>query len=129
MYEYEKNLDKKYEELLEEIRFMQADIDREERKAKKKAKKKLKKGNNFYDPRGRIKVREQIIRRMEGNNFFERCCNILAELIPIVKIIAGMLMGLIVSILSIDSVKYRIKPATLEKMHTVYDVAKNIAVV
>ena len=44
LYEFDKSLDQKYVGLLEEIQFMQADIKREERKARKKAKKKMKKG-------------------------------------------------------------------------------------
>ena len=35
--EIDKSLDKKYADMLEEIQYMQADIDRAERKAKKKA--------------------------------------------------------------------------------------------
>jgi len=126
LYEFDKTLDERYTDLLEEIQFMQADIDRAERKAYKKAKKKLKKGNTFYDPRERIKVRERIIRKMEGNDFFARVMAVITDLRPVVKMIASLAMSLIVSILSIDAVKYRIKPTTLEAMHSVYQLAHGI---
>lgn len=127
LYEFDKSLDQKYIGLLEEIQFMQADIKREERKARKKAKKKMKKGNTFYDPRGEIRVREQIIREMEGGNFFDRVIQAIQDIRPICMVIARLVMTLIISILSIDSVKYRIKPDTLSTMHSVYDMAHKVA--
>ena len=42
-------------------------------------------------------------------------------------VIARLVMALIISILSIDSVKYRIKPDTLNTMHSVYDMAHKVA--
>lgn len=127
LYEIDKSLDQKYVGLLEEIQFMQADIKREERKARKKAKKKMKKGNTFYDPRSEIRVREQIIREMEGGNFFDRVMQAIQDIRPICMVIARLVMALIVSILSIDSIKYRIKPNTLSNMHSVYDMAHKVA--
>ena len=127
LYEFDKSLDQKYVGLLEEIQFMQADIKREERKARKKAKKKMKKGNTFYDTRGEIRVREQIIREMEGGNFFDRVIQAIQDIRAICMGIARLVMALIISILSIDSVKYRIKPDTLSTMHSVYDMAHKVA--
>ena len=106
---------------------LQPENKREERKARKKAKKKMKKGNTFYDPRGEIRVREQIIREMEGGNFFDRVIQAIQDIRPICMMIARLVMALIVSILSIDSVKYRIKPDTLNTMHSVYDMAHKVA--
>lgn len=126
LYEFDQTLDQKYLGLLEEIQFMQADIKREERKAKKKAKKQMKKGNTFYDPHFEIRVREQVIREMEGDNFFDRVIQAINDLRPICLVIARLVMTLIVSILSIDSVKYRIKPGTLDTMHSVYSMAHRV---
>lgn len=127
LYEFDKNLDQKYVGLLEEIQFMQADIKRAERKARKKEKKKMKKGNTFYDPRAEIRVREQVIREMEGDNFFDRVIQAINDIRPICMVIARLVMALIVSVLSIDSVKYRVKPDTLNKMHSVYELAHHVA--
>ena len=125
--EIDKSLDKKYADMLEEIQYMQADIDRAERKAKKKAFKNMKKGNTFYDASKPINVRKEVIRNMENKNFFERVSSIIQELKPICIIIARLVMSLIVSILSIDAVKYRISPKTLNAMRNVYDLAKSVA--
>ena len=125
--EIDKSLDKKYADMLEEIQYMQADIDRAERKAKKKAFKNMKKGNTFYDASKPINVRKEVIKNMENRNFFERVTGIIQELKPICIIIARLVMGLIVSILSIDAVKYRISPKTLNAMRNVYDLAKSVA--
>ena len=125
--EIDKSLDKKYADMLEEIQYMQADIDRAERKAKKKAFKNMKKGNTFYDASKPINVRKEVIKNMENKNFFERVSCIIQELKPICIIIARLVMSLIVSILSIDAVKYRISPKTLSAMRNVYDLAKSVA--
>lgn len=127
LYEFDQSLDQKYVGLLEEIQFMQEDIKREERKAKKKAYKRMKKGNTFYDPHVEIQVRERVIREMEGSNFFERVTRAIEDLRPICLVIARLVMSLIVAILSIDAVKYRIKPDTLKTMHSVYDLAHKVA--
>ena len=125
--EIDKSLDKKYADMLEEIQYMQADIDRAERKAKKKAFKNMRKGNTFYDASKAINVRKEVIKNMENKNFFERVTDIIQELKPICIIIARLVMSLIVSILSIDAVKYRISPKTLNAMRNVYDLAKSVA--
>lgn len=127
IYQFDKTIDQKYVGLLEEIQFMQADIQREERKARKREKKRMKKGNTFYDPRAEIRVRQRVIREMEGNNFFDRVIEAVNDLRPICMMIARLVMSLIVSILSIDAVKYRIKPDTLNRMHSVYNVAHQVA--
>ena len=129
LFEFDKALDQKYMDLLEEIQFMQADIKREERKAKKKAIKKMKKGNNFYDARMEVKVREDIIRKMEGDNFFDRVTKAIEDVRPICLVIAKLVMSLIVTILSIDAVKYRVKPETLNTMHSIYTLAHKVSVV
>ena len=125
--EIDKSLDKKYADMLEEIQYMQADIDRAERKAKKKAYKNMRNGNTLYDASKPINVRKEVIKNMENRNFFERVTDIIQELKPICIIIARLVMSLIVSILSIDAVKYRISPKTLNAMRNVYDLAKSVA--
>lgn len=126
--EIDHTLDKRYRDLIEEIQFMQADLQREERRYKKKQKKKLKKGGNFYSTADYDrKIRKQLIYQMEGTNFFERVTAVLGELQPVCAIIAKLVMTLIVGILSVDSIKYTIKPQTLENMHRVYQVAHDVS--
>lgn len=125
--EIDRSLDRKYIDLIEEIQFMQADLKREERKVKKKAKKKLKKGGFYIPTDYDRRIRQQLVYQMEGTNFFERANNILNELKPVCVIIAKLVMTLIVGILSIDSIKYTIKPETLSSMNRVYALAKNVS--
>lgn len=127
LFHIDQSLDKKYMDMIEEIQFMQADLKRAERKAKKKAIREMKKGNNFFNGNYEIEVRKKCIREMEGSNFLERVSNIINDLKPICVIIARLVMSLIVSILSIDSVKYRIRPTTLQKMQSVYTLAKSVS--
>lgn len=127
LYHIDNALDQRYVDMLEEIQFMQADLKRAERKAKKKAIREMKKGNNFFNGNYEIEVRKKCIREMERNNFLERVSNIINDLKPVCVIIARLVMSLIVSILSIDSIKYRIKPQTLQKMQSVYTLAKSVS--
>lgn len=119
-------LDKRYLDLIEEIQFMQADLKRAERKVKKKQKKNLKKGKSFYLVSEERLARQQLIYQMEGTNFFDRAIQTLGELQPVCVIIAQLIMTLIVAILSIDSVKYSIRPETMKKMHSLYGLARQV---
>lgn len=127
IYEFDKEIDQKYMGLLEEIQFMQADIRREERKAKRKAMKKMRKGNLFYDTGYEVKVRQEIIHEMEGTDFFTRVTKAIEDLRPICIIIAKLVMSLIVTILSVDAVKYRINKDTLGKIDAVYALARKVS--
>ena len=125
LYKIDNSLDKKYLELREEILYMQADVDRIVKKEKKKAIKKMKKGNTFYEYDGE-EVRRKVIKKMEGNNFFERIEEALRGLRPIVVLLAELVKALIVSILNLDYVKYRVSPNTLRNMQTVYSLANTV---
>lgn len=132
LYEFDDTLDQKYKEVLDDIKFIRADIHREERKARKKAYKRMRKGNRFYDTRGQYNVRRAAIRRMEekdkeGLSFIDKVLDIFVELKPICVIIAKLVMSLIVSILSIDVVKYRIGDNALNRIHQVYVAAEAVA--
>ena len=126
LYEVDKDLDKRYIELLDEISLMQADIKRAEKKERKKAIKDLRRGNMLYCVEEPIDVRKRIIKQMEGNNFLDRVSETIRELKPVCLIIARLVMGLIVSILSVPAVKYRIKTETLSTMNKVYELAASV---
>lgn len=119
-------VDKRFMDMKLEIEFYQNEINKAHKKAKKRAKKQMKRSNDFYAPHIDNRVREDIIRKMEGTNFFERIMNILQEMIPVVRVIAELVKSLIVAILSIDSVKFRIKKDTLVSMQNVYTMANSV---
>lgn len=115
-------LDEKYQKLTEEIFLMQEEVKREQRKEDKRAYKRMKKHNDLYLP-SKAKLRESTIAKLEGN-WLDQLLQFLGELKPIIRVIASFIMQLIVSLLSIDAVKYRCSQNTLNKMKNVFQVAK-----
>ena len=125
LYRFDNALDAKYLQLRDEIVLMQAEVDREVRKAKKKALKRMKKGNSFYEY-NTDDVRRTVIRHMEKTDFFTRVEEALQAVRPIVYLIAELVKSLIIAILNIDAVKYRINPRTLHSMQSVYSLASSV---
>ena len=129
LFRIDDSMNHKFEEMKLEIEFYQREIDKAEKKAKKKALKDMKKKNTFYVPQVDCGARQMVIRQMEGSNFFDRVCGMLQEMIPIVRVIAELVKSLIVAILSVDSVKYRIKKSTLQSMQNVYNIASSFVAI
>jgi hypothetical protein len=115
-------LDEKYQALTEEIFFMQKEVEREQRKERKRAYKRMKKHNDLYLP-VKTRLREETIAKLEGG-WLDQLVQFLGELKPIIRAIASCIMQLIVSLLSIDAVKYRVSQSTLGKMQNVFEIAK-----
>lgn len=115
-------LDEKYQKLTEEIFLMQEEVKREQRKEDKRAYKRMKNHNDLYLP-SKAKLKEATIAKLEGN-WLDQLLQFLGELKPIIRVIASFIMQLIVSLLSIDAVKYRCTPTTLNKMQNVFQAAK-----
>ena len=127
LHEVDNTLSKTYNDLMDDIHRMQAQLAIADTKAKKKLHKYNKKhpGNaNLYNNDSfRAHVRNEIIKDMNKTNFLDRAYRALQDLAPIVIIMARLIASLILSILSMDIVKVHIKPATLEKMTRVYNTA------
>lgn len=122
--EIDKSLTGTYDDLVEEIQDMQYRLNIADQKARKKAKKHAKQGKEFCDyTKLRKQAREEVIGKMEGNNFFDRIMNVLNDVAPIVVLIARLVASLILAILSMDIVKVNIKPDTLVKMKGIYEKA------
>jgi hypothetical protein len=115
-------LDEKYKKLTEEIFIMQEEVKREQRKENRKAYKYMKKHNELYLP-AKAKLRESTIAKLEGN-WLDQLIQFLGELKPLIRAVASCIMQLIVSLLSIDAVKYRCSPNALSKMQKVFVMAK-----
>lgn len=126
LFRIDDSMNHRFEEMKLEIEFYQREIEKGAKKARKRALKDMKKKNSFYVPVTNNAAKEQVIRQMEGNNFFDRVMNILQEMVPIVRVIAELVKSLIVAILSVDSVKYRIKRTTLQSMQNVYNMANSV---
>ena len=115
-------LDEKYKKLTEEIFLMQEEVKREQRKENKRAYKMMKKHNTMYLP-SKARLSERTIAKLEGN-WLDQLIQFLGELKPVIRAIASCIMQLIVSLLSIDAVKYRCSANTLNKMSNVFQIAK-----
>lgn len=115
-------LDEKYKKLTEEIFLMQEEVKREQRKEDKRAYKMMKKHNTMYLP-SKVGLSESTISKLEGS-WLDQLIQFLGELKPIIRAIASCIMQLIVSLLSIDAVKYRCSPTALSKMNNVFQFAK-----
>ena len=115
-------LDEKYKKLTEEIFLMQEEVKREQRKENKRAYKMMKKHNTMYLP-SKARLSERTIAKLEGN-WLDQLIQFLGELKPVIRAIASCIMQLIVSLLSIDAVKYRCSSNTLNKMSNVFQIAK-----
>lgn len=115
-------LEYNYLNIIDEIEQYQADLKRADSKAKKKALKKFN-GKGFFPYEYQLEAREKLIKIMENNNFLDRIGKIIKQLAPVVKIISRLVASLIISILSIVQIQAKIKPAMLNKLKTVYNVA------
>lgn len=126
--EMDKTMNSTHQDLLEEIEAFQIRLniaDQKARKMIKKKKYKKKHPNHTYQDCQKI-VRQEVLEDMQGTNFLDRVRSILTDLVPIVTIIARLVASLILSILSIDSVKLYIKPELLEKMNKVYKMCMSV---
>ena len=118
-------LDYQYANLIDEIEIYQAEIKRADRKAKKKMSKKFN-GKGFYPYEYQLEAREHVIHEMSDANFFDRALKCIQELIPVAIIIARLVASLIIAILSVTQIQGRIKPETLTKMKSVYNIAMQV---
>lgn len=120
--EVDKSLNCTHDDLMKEIEDMQLRIAYADEKARKQAKKlSKKKGGKFYDyEKLRRESRLEVVGKMESSNFLERITRILTDITPVVVLIGRLVASLILAILSIDGVKMRIKPKTLDTMNNVY---------
>lgn len=126
--EVDKNLNKTYDNILEEIQEMQLQLNLAEQQARKKAKKKIKKDPNYFATSNeRLEARKEVIREIEGTNLLDRVQRLFADIVPIVVIISRLIASLILAILSFEPVKLHIKPETLQKLTNCYNMAVKIS--
>jgi phage-related tail protein len=117
---FDSKIDSQYQEIVGDIEDIQYQIYEADKKKMKKQKKKMKKGKIcFYEPKSK-KVRLWAVDKISSGDLFGKIKKVLSDLHPIVKIIARLVATLIVSILSLDSVKRAISTSALNKMDSLY---------
>lgn len=122
----DKNIDRSYNSIIEEITMYQSMLKNYDKKALKKAKRRssIRKGITYDMLRreGRI----NILRDIEESNILARIQNIFNDLIPVVILISRLIASLILSILSIPAVKVHISEGTLTLLTSIYQKAMEI---
>lgn len=128
----DKQVDKNYKKLIGEVKLIKEDLYNTDKAAKKKAMKKAKGDKKLYkkyykEDKKRIQKRMQVIREMESFDLATNLDDSLSNLSYCVVLLSKLVMSLIVTVLSIDSVKYNASEETLSKLQNVYTVARNIS--
>lgn len=127
--ELDKTLTVSHDSLIEEIEETQRRLAEADARALKKQKKKLRKEMGaipYYVSRGRVRAREEAIRRMEETNLLERVEKSFKMMSPLVIIIARLIAVLIDAILMIEPIRRLISPETIKKMDSVHRLAMAI---
>jgi hypothetical protein len=127
--ELDKTLIVSHDSLIEEIEETQRRLAEADARALKKQKKKLRKEMGaipYYVSRGRVRAREEAIRRMEETNLLERVEKSFKMMSPLVIIIARLIAVLIDAILMIEPIRRLISPETIKKMDNVHRLAMAI---
>ena len=128
----DKQVNKDYKKLIGEVRLIKEDLYNVDKAAKKKAMKKAKGDKNLYkkyykEDKNRIKKRMQVIKEMESFDLATNLDNSLNNISYCIVLLSKLIMSVIVTVLSIDTVKYNASEETLSKLQSVYTVARNIS--
>lgn len=122
-----KKLNKEFKEILDEIEISRIQIYEADKKAKHKERKKInKQKGEFYTDMEAIKCRAKLAKKWEKHGFLDRLLEVFKMTLPIISQIAKTFCSLIITFLSIDKIRYTIKPKTLSKICTAFNVANSL---
>ena len=128
----DKQVDKSYKKLIGEVKLIKEDLYNVDKAAKKKAMKKAKGDKKLYkkyykEDTKRLAKRMQVIEEMGSFDLSTNLDNSLNNLSYCIVLLAKLVMSIIVTVLSVDTVKYNTSEETLDKLQSIYAVARNIA--
>ena len=122
-----KSMNKKFNKAIndrEEYRIQLFEADKRQRK---KERRKINKHEaEFYTDMEGLKCRKKMAKEWEETGFLDRIIRLLQQISPLVATLAKIVGFLIISFLSIDTIKATIKPRTLNKLNNIYDIAMSI---
>lgn len=122
-----KSADKDFKRALTDIEIMRMELYEADKKANKKERKKInKKQSEFYTSIESIKCRQKMAKRWEKEGWLDKMIRMLYTASPYIKLLAKGLCMLILSFLSLDIVREKIKVETLDKLTTLFDIAISI---
>lgn len=125
--EDKKKLNKDFRKALNEIESYRIRLAEADKKADFKGRRKInKKTEEFYTGMESIKARSKMAKEWEKTGFLDRTIGLLQEAAPIIKTIAKLVMALVIAFLSIDAIKSKIKPETVDKLSTVFHLAMSV---
>ena len=117
-----------YKSIMKDIKIINEEFYADDMKAKKRANKKAKgdkrKEKYYYynDPERKLK-RLQKVSELEGSDLFDRILYNMDGTSSMIKIIARLVAALILSILSIEGMKYTLSDSSLRKMTKIYELS------
>lgn len=128
----DKQVNKDYKKLIGEVTLIKEELYNVDKAAQKKAMKKAKGDKKLYkkyykEDKKRIKKRMEVIEEMESFDLATNLDNSLNNISYCIVLLSKLVMSVIVTILSIDTVKYNASEETLNKLQSVYSVARNIS--
>lgn len=122
-----KDLNKEFNKAIREIEYMQMQIFEADKRDKKKSKRAInKRERDFYTEVNGIRCRKNIAKKWNKSGFLDWIIELLKETSPLIKTIARLLATLIISFLSIESIKKIISPALLNKLAIIFDIVQAI---
>lgn len=120
-------LGKDFRKALDEIESYRIRLAEADKKASIKERRKINKASaEFYTDMESIKCRAKMAKEWEKTGFLDRSIKLLEQTAPIIKLIAKLIMALVITFLSIDAVKSRIKPETVNKISKVFHLAMSV---
>ena len=123
-----KALKKDFVNTIDEIESYRIRLYEADKKGKKRKKRKeiTKEEKEFFTNMEGLKERQKISKDWEKNGFLDRMIHLLKEAAPLIKTIGKLLASLILAFLSMESIKEKIKPETLSKLSTLFNVAVSL---
>lgn len=122
-----KKLDKDFRKALTEIESYRIRLAEADKKASLKERRNInKRTEEFYTGMESIKARSKMAKEWEKTGFLDRTIMMLEQVAPIIKTLAKLVMGLVITFLSIDAIKTKIKPETVDKLSKIFHLAMSV---
>ena len=122
-----KKLDKDLRKALSEIDSYRIRLAEADKKASLKERRNInKRTEEFYTGMESIKARSKMAKEWEKTGFLDRTIMMFEQVAPIIKTLAKLVMGLVIAFLSIDAIKTKIKPETVDKLSKIFHLAMSV---
>lgn len=122
-----KKLGKDFRKALNEIESYRIRLAEADKRSSIKERRKINKASEeFYTDMESIKCRAKMVKEWEKTGFLDRSMTLLEQTAPIIKMVAKLIVVLLIAFLSVDTVKNKIKPETVDKITKVFHLAMSV---